>query len=200
MLIQGCVLSAKAATPGKFIEQMWSPVSPNLCHSEEKRFRFTHTPLPPQAQSYTFVLMIGANGPQTAFRKCVRMKGGQEQQLPLIEEEPQDVRARTWVWKRQWIFWELDQQGSCSTPCPHHAQMNFLDFHKGHKKFGIDRLTFVSLSQFMKYVLSGGFIFIFSNLSLKRSIQYLIDGHPRVCNKARTHMMGFGWQDHFLLP
>lgn len=30
----------------------------------------------------------------------------------------------------------------------------------------------------------------FSNLSLKRSIQYLIDGHPRVCNKVRTHIDG----------
>ena len=60
-------------------------------------------------------------------------------------------------------------------------------------------MTFVSLCQLMKYVLSGDFIVIFSNLDLKRSIQYLIDGHPRVCNKVRTHMMGFGWQDHFLL-
>ena len=60
-------------------------------------------------------------------------------------------------------------------------------------------MTFVSLCQLMKYVLSGDFIFIFSNLDLKRSIQYLIDGHPRVCNKVRTHMMGFGCQDHFLL-
>lgn len=60
-------------------------------------------------------------------------------------------------------------------------------------------MTFASLCQLMKYVLSGGFLFIFFNLDLERSIQYLIDGHPRVCNKVRTRMMGFGWQDHFLL-
>lgn len=53
--------------------------------------------------------------------------------------------------------------------------------------------------QLVKYILSGDFIFIFSNLSLERSIQYLLDGHPRVCNTVGTHMMGFGWQSHFLL-
>lgn len=84
-------------------------------------------------------------------------------------------------------------------PLPPRAQINFLDSHKGHTKFGVDRWTFVSLSQLMKYVLSGDFIFIFSNLSLKSSIQYLIGRHPRVCNKVRTQMTGFGWQDHFLL-
>lgn len=86
MLIQWWSLLAKAETSGQCIEQMWSPISPNLCNSEEKRLHCS-----PQAQSYTLVPMIGANGPQAAFSKCARMRGGQERQLPLVEEEPQDV-------------------------------------------------------------------------------------------------------------
>lgn len=78
-------------------------------------------------------------------------------------------------------------------PPPSHSFTDELaGFYKGHNKFDIDRLTFVSLSQLMKYVLSGDFIFIFSNLNLERSIQYLLDRHPRVCNKVKTHMMGLG--------
>lgn len=172
---------------------MWSPISPNLCNSEEKRLHCS-----PQAQSHTLVLMIGANGPQAAFSKCARMRGGLEWQLPFVEEEPQDVGPELGFGNGNEPF-ESGINRAPAMPLSPDAQMNFLDLQKGHKKFGIDRSTFVSLSQFMKYVLSGDFIFIFSNLSLKRSIQYLIDGHPRVCNKARIHMMGFGWQDHFLL-
>lgn len=125
------------------------------------------------------------------------MRGGNAWQLPFTEQEPQDVRARTGVWKWPQILWEVHQPSSCpaSTSLCAWTSWTFAE----DTKSGLVRMTFVSLCQLMKYVLSGDFIFIFSNLDLKRSSQYLIDGHPRVCNKVRTCVMGCGWQDHFLL-
>ena len=77
-------------------------------------------------------------------------------------------------------------------------EMNFLDFYKGHKKWSRQN-DFCVIMPADEICFEWRFYFYFSNLDLKRSIQYLIDGHPRVCNKVRTQMMGFGWQDHFLL-